>query len=673
MLHSQRGFFMDFQSDISFWWAVLAFVIGAGISIWYYSKQSKKRNVLLVLRLVSILILSILIVNPFSYLQIEQEIRPKVVVLNDNSLSIDSSEYSSISAQVRALLTKENEKELVYYSFSDGLNSNNQKVTDIASALENVFQSEKQNLSDVVLITDGISNKGTNPAYNLEAYTVPIHTVAMGDSTQKADVRIEIFNHPTDADEGASLPFDAIVKAPKSLKSVDLEFEFDGKKQTNTVAMNNGVGRWTYTAVFQPKKREFIKGTVRVSGIAGEINTKNNSRTFYVKQKKATYEVALVFDAPHPDIGIWQRALSRLKSSKVTLVPLKEYVPNPKDNSISILFAYNRNTKLTNEHTAYVIGNEKLKSGAFDGLPIAFKGSGDYSNVTPRIENFENIFSFGSASDLNSIAYKSVELPFGTLSITGNNQPLISQNTDGLKSNYPLLATLQIGVKKKAVYFGEGLWQYSTAFNMLNENPSALGFEALLADLTTYLLKSGGAERLEIFEPSKLLSNEAQNWSVNYINQNNEKIKGAEIKVSIANESGSEVAAYDLIENQNFYQSQIAGLQEGIYTYTFAAKFNNKSLVKVEKVLVKSEGVEQQNKQANTALLRNISGATNGNYISYSDFNADWLTAILNKKNQTTVVYKNEKRYWSESWGIWVVLLALLSTEWLLRRQNGLI
>ena len=673
MLHSQRGFFMDFQSDISFWWAVLAFAVGAGVSFWYYNKQSKKRNVLLLLRLVSVFMVSVLIVNPFSYLQVEQEIRPKVVVINDNSLSIDSAEFSTVSQKVRALLSEDNEKELVYFNFSDGLNSNNQQVTDIARALDDVLQSEKQNLSDIVLVSDGISNKGTNPAYNLEAYTVPIHTVAMGDSTQKADVRIEIFNHPTDADDGAMLPFDAIVKAPKSLKSVELQFEFDGKKQTNTVALNNGVGRWTYSALFQPKNREFVKGTVSVSGVEGEVNTKNNSRTFYIKQKKATYEIALVFDAPHPDIGIWQRALSTLKNAKVVLVSLKDFVPTAKDNSISILFAYNRSTKLSDKHTAYIIGNDKLKSGKFDGLPIAFKGSGDYSNVTPRVENFENIFSFGSANELNSVAYKAVKLPFGTLSITGNNQPLISQNTDGLKSDYPLLSTMNVGLKTKAVYFGEGLWQYSTAFNMLNENATAQGYESLLADLTTYLLKSSGNERLEVFEPSELLSNEAQNWSVNYINQNNEKIKGADVKVSIVNDSGNEVAAYDFVENQNYYQAQIAGLEEGIYTYKFKAQFNNKTIAKDEKVLVKSEGVEQQNKQANTALLRTISSATNGNYIGYAEFNSDWLSAILNKESQSTVVYKNEKRYWSEYWAIWGLLLILLSVEWLLRRQNGLI
>ncbi len=664
---------MELQSDFSFWWAILVFGVGTFISLWYYKVISKKRKLLLTLRILAIALISFLICNPYSVKKVEQEILPKIVVLHDSSLSIDSTESKGLLDLMNTEATSVKNKEIVFQSFANGLGIDKRDETDIALALNEVIQRDKNRLESIILISDGISNKGVNPLYQVESYTVPIHAIALGDSTQKKDLKIETFKYPKEASSKSNIPFDLVVNGPKSLKTCTATFEFNGKKIEKKIELKSGVGRWSFDQFFNPKDKEYLKGELKLNYLEGESNTLNNSQIVYVKNKKSEYTISLVYDAPNPDIAVWQRALSKLKNTKIELVASKDFELKAAPNKLSILFAYKANTKLDKGFDVLIIGNNKLKSGNFDGLPFSFKSANVNSNVTPRFEKFDNIFSVIDLENLQTVDYKAAIMPFGELNISSEHQNIISQNTDGLENSYPILATYKLGNKNKAVYFGEGLWQYATAYKLLSDNTSEVSFELLLNNLTMYLLKSTGQERLEVFEPSNILANETQIWSVSFINQNNEKVSDANISLQIKNENNVQVAEYTLTENQALYQVDVSGLTSGIYTYRFTVNFNGKTIVKTEKVLVNEVGVELLNLQANYEMLRALSTQTEGNFIVGKLLDINYLKTIFQNDAPSTVVYKNEKKYWADYWLIWALILTFLSLEWFIRRRNGLI
>jgi hypothetical protein len=665
---------MEIQSDFSFWWSFAAFALSTLISLWYYKIKSNKRLPLLTLRLLAFFIISILIANPFSISRVEEELVPKIVVLHDNSLSIDSTESTLALQQISEFSSSVNNKEIVFKAFSDGLGNSNRNETDIAGSLTSIIQREKDRLESIVLISDGISNKGINPLYQKESYTVPIHVIALGDSTEKQDVKIEVLKYPKEASAEANIPIDIVVSGPKTLKSIEATFTFEGKQQTKEINLKSGIGRWDIEQFFNPKEKDYLKGELKLKGVPKEYNTLNNSQIIYIKNKKSEYNVTLVYDAPHPDIGVWQRALAQLKNTSVNLISLENYKPKTKNpNSLSILFAYKAQTKLTSTFDIHIVGNAKLRTGTFEKLPIEFNSANVNSNVTPRFEEFDNLFSVGNVAALNALEYKSSPMPFGVLTVEAEHQNIISQNTDGLENSFPLLATYTLNSKKKAVFFGEGLWQFATAYHLLSDASNGVSYEKVLSNMSMYLLKSSGQERLEIFEPSNKLANEAHAWSVNFLNQSNEKISGANISLTITNEKGNVVSEYILSENNKAYQTEVSGLESGIYSFEFLAQYNGKTITKTQKVLVNDVGIELLNKQAKFSLLRALSNETEGQFFVGKTLIVNQLEDILNSDIPTTVVYKNEKKYWADYWGIWLTVLVLLSTEWLVRRRNGLI
>lgn len=628
---------------------------------------------LLILRLLSITFLSFLLVNPYIFTEVEKRVVPKVVLLSDVSFSIDSTAVQTTKRKFLDASKNNSNVNLIVTDFADGLNSKKRNATDIASTLDAVYNNEKQNLSHIILLSDGISNKGSNPAYNLENYTSPISSIALGDSTQKTDVLIELLNYPEEAESGAEIPFDAIIKAPKNQKELKVFFTLGKQKFEDILPVKNGVARFTKNVDFLSNK-DFLQGELQVEQIANEVNTSNNNRKIYIKKKKSEYNIHLIYDAPNPDIGVWQRALSGKENTKVQSFKQSEYVASKSDKLIKIQFLYLPQSKIDYDANIHVLGNERLLKNAFGKLPVVFAPSGDLANVKPLVENFSNLFSFSGKEAINKVAYKTVEMPFGELFIESESQNLLSQNTDGLNSKYPLLASYKSKNASKAIYFGEGLWQFNTAFNMLSEDvASGENIEALLSELVFYLLRSNGLERLEIYEPSEILANESQSWSVNYINQNNEKVKGANLNLNIYNENAKVLASYNLVENKNYYQNFIAGLPSGVYTYAFTAELNGKSIEKSLKVLVKDEGVEQQLTQANHTLLRNLSEKTNGKFYLYNSLNENDIAQMLNINASNEVVYKNEKKYFTEYWLLWILLVLLLGSEWLIRRQSGMV
>lgn len=663
---------MEIQSDFSFWWSVLAIVIGGIISLWYYNIKSAKKNFLLSLRVLSILLVAFLLPNPFTITKVEEDVLPKIVVLHDVSISADS----LVQPLVKGLKSKTANlegKEILFKSFAGGIDGSKRNETDIASALNSVMRADKSRLESVVLISDGINNKGVNPIFHKERYTVPIHTIAVGDSTEKRDVKIELLQYPREASAGAVVPVDMVIKGPKNLKEINATLEFNGQTQRKKIALTAGIGRWNVMQSFDPKDQEYLQGKLSLEYLPRELNVLNNSQLIYIKNKKSEYEIHLVYDAPHPDIGVWQRAISQLKNTAVKLVPLKEYVYQGKKNTLAIQFAYKASTSLLKQFDIHVVGNSKIRSNAFNDLPIEFNSANTSSNVTPRFESFENLFSLPNLNQLQTPEYKAVTMPFGVLTIEAESQNIISQTTDGLENSFPLLAAYKLKDKNKAVYFGEGLWQYATSYHLLSTDSKDVSFEHLLNNLMMYLLKSSGRERLEIYEPKNITANELQLWSANVLNQNNEKLSGAELGLKILDSENKLAAEYTFSESNNTYQSKVAGLSAGLYTFNFTATFNNKTLSTSKKVLVDDVAFELQNKQADFALLRALSSQTKGSFYVADQLDEVFQDTITGANQSRTVVYKNEKKYFSEYWAVWLIIIGLLTTEWLIRRRNGLI
>ena len=183
-------------TEYSLWWIIPILIFAIAISWFaYFYKQksfSKRQSIILFsLRSIGSLLLLFLLLNPIVKKKTNQIEKPIIVIAQDNSASIiktkDSLFYKNDYLNSLISLSKSLNKdfEVKIYSFGSQSKENSSFdftdfQTDIADFLTNI-QNEyfNQNLSAIVIASDGINNFGKNPLNVLEKNPCPIYTIAL--------------------------------------------------------------------------------------------------------------------------------------------------------------------------------------------------------------------------------------------------------------------------------------------------------------------------------------------------------------------------------------------------------------------------------------------------------------------------------------------------------------
>ena len=149
---------------------------------------------LFVFRSIIVSVLSFLLLNPFMSKISAEEEKPIVVLAQDVSISCADSEdsiyFASLSEQ---LSTNFN---VVEYNYSEDiskgfLSDKKGESTDISNLLDEVdLKYSGRNLLAIVASSDGLYNKGANPLYHKLSKSVPIYSIAIGDTSVFKDVSI---------------------------------------------------------------------------------------------------------------------------------------------------------------------------------------------------------------------------------------------------------------------------------------------------------------------------------------------------------------------------------------------------------------------------------------------------------------------------------------------------
>ncbi|HKK40369.1 MAG TPA: hypothetical protein VJ949_13195, partial [Cryomorphaceae bacterium] len=155
-----------------------------------------------ILRFLLVTIVAFLLLGPLvRYFDISIE-PPVVAIVTDNSSSLLLGEDSAQTAQrVRDIYAQlrndfSADYEVATYTFGAELSEGgeidfSEPVTDISSVFSSLNDRyANRNLGAVVLLSDGIYNRGRNPRYVNNGLKAPVYTVAFGDTTLKRDARI---------------------------------------------------------------------------------------------------------------------------------------------------------------------------------------------------------------------------------------------------------------------------------------------------------------------------------------------------------------------------------------------------------------------------------------------------------------------------------------------------
>lgn len=687
-----------FQS--SPWFIVLCLLAGAIYAfVLYQNKKSftlLQNRILALVRGVLVSLLAFLLINPLLRNNKTSIEKPTVVLAVDNSTSMAQSGQSKLDALKQNLLklkesiaSKGVSVEIQNLSGSDenqdiNLLKFNGKKTDLSEMLANIKSSyEGRNLTDVILVSDGIANEGISPTYG--KYNFNIHTIGLGDTTKKKDVKLNAIyanriaylsnKFPVQV-EVSSYGFQGktstvlLIQAGKILDKQIVSFDkSDDLKQVTfyTTAEQKGMQRYT----------------IQVVPLGGEYSTKNNSRDIYLDIVDGKEKVLLVALTPHPDIKALKNIIEKNELYELTVKIIQsdnlgEIGSQPYDVLIlhQLPDIYGAGNSVLSrllaqgKPTLFVLGNQTNMT-SFNGMQQSLSVAAQSSKadkVTAKFNSNFNLFNLDGDKLTILERLPPVLSPFGEYKPATGSEIILYQRVGSLVTPKPLLIANTTTTRKSAVFAGEGLWQWRLEEYALTDKQEIVD-EIIMKTLQLISVKDD-KRKLRVYpivpefsvDEKIIFENEAYNDIY-------ERIFNQEIKLDLTDEKGK-VRNYNYSISKDNSRFEITGLNEGVYRYKATTQVLGKSETVDGQFIVKNTDLENLNSTADFNLLRTLASQNNGQFFVANQLEKlkDFLSSNKAPDKVSSIEEMNE--FINFKW-VFFLLLTLATIEWSIRKYLG--
>jgi uncharacterized membrane protein len=185
---------------------------------------------------------------------------------------------------------------------------------------------EPEELSGLILLSDGANNLGKDPLSAAKRIKVPIFTVGIGSPEGEKDIRLSGILSPSVAYTGDPLPLEVIIQSCgyTGVRTTVILSE-KGKKLAQQYVTLTGEGREQRVGFELPVEKAGLHHyQVSIPVGEGELSPENNRQRFKVKVLDSRIRVLLVADGPSPDFAFLKRTLERGKDVEVYPLVVKK-------------------------------------------------------------------------------------------------------------------------------------------------------------------------------------------------------------------------------------------------------------------------------------------------------------------------------------------------------------
>lgn len=681
------------------WFVLLCLMGAAGLTglLYFKNKQlaeltASTRYFLMSLRFLAAFILLFLLLKPLLRSTSNSIEKPLLALLVDNSQSILAGKDSATTRQTIEAWQKEltdqleGDYEVVAQTFGAELRNGpanfQDPTTDFSAAFIAITEGFKNsNVAGVVMVTDGIATKGITPETLPAAKRYPFFGWGVGDTTTRKDARIKEILTNKVAFSGNQFPVEifgqidglqgqnckvAIVHQNKILNEYLIAVKKQQQAFTQKVFLEAG----------KPGLQEF---EVRITTFPDEVNKKNNSKKFFVDVKERKKKIALVTDAPHPDIATIKRSLASAEEFSLEIFYSAEVPPSLKDYNLLILHQFpGRFTRgVPNAIAAfpnsilYIIGNN-MDLPALRRIQnnVVMDGAIAIENLLPV---YNAGFSLFKLSRENQEFFK--DLPpleglMSPLNFSGMGEQLLSAKIGRVETDRPLIYLGTTSSEKKLGWInGTGIWRWR--MEDYKRNSSFKNFDAFFLQTIQYLTTDALRERLEIVHEKQFLSNQKINFEGILLNANAEPENTPDLRLDITDAEGK-TYQYTFGRSEERYQLSINSLPEGAYTYKATTRLGNEDFEKKGAFYVEALAIEFNNLQAQHQWMMDLAMETNGKFVSRTG-GKDLIAYLKNNRIAPDRIKTKvlTKTLLSEPFLLILVVL-LLSTEWFIRKRSGI-
>jgi len=683
---------------VSGWWVLPCLLLGL-LYAWLMYRQpqnlpDKFRFLLSAFRTLAVFLISLLLVSPLVKSTNYQPQKPLVLVAQDNSQSIstfhpkdfDAGKFVDELGKLKKQLG--DGYEVQEFNFGHNLNAGlsksfNAKQTNIAAALRQLNDRfVNQNIGALILATDGSYNQGADPQYEAREFKTSIYTIALGDTIAKRDLLIGNVNYNKTAFLGNDFEIEVLAQAYQSKgETMHLTVTEDGRQvNSQIIPVDNDAFKKNLTLKLNADKKGVHKFNISIAPIKNELSTQNNTEIIYVEVLDSKQKILLVYDATHPDISVIKQAIEANKNYELK-TSLSSDIGSLKLSDYSLIMLYQPGGG------SFGALEDDLDKGKtplwyFLGAQADIGGFNHFQKLTnistSRLE-MQEVFAqpvpeFTSFVLSDSTLQKFAKMPplkapFGTYTSSNATGVLFKQRIGAVSTSYPLLMFGDQGGRRIGILTAEGLWRWQLTEYQQYGNHHAL--EELFSQSVQYLTANANRQRFRTY-PSKNIFDEGENvlFNAELYNDALELVNTPDVKIELKNTAGKNYSFLATRTGQS-YQLDAGILPVGEYTYTASTKLGDHLFNAAGQLTVKPLNLEIRQSAANHQLLRNIAWQSGGKMLQPSQL-SQLVDLIRKNENIKTLVY--EDRHYSDmidvKW-IFVLILALLSVEWFLRKREG--
>lgn len=607
-------------------------------------------------------------------------LKPIVLLLQDHSQSIpialgkDSTTFAQQCQQLSQALGSQ--YRFIQWNLDGPLAQDsslhyNAPTTNLTQAIEKATEVYgAQNLSAILLASDGWYNEGNNPLYTTLPLNTSLYSIALGDTTRTQDIRINKVYANKTASLNSQWEVNIAIAAERCAgKETNIQL-LDAQQQvvaSNPIHINADRFNTNIAFSVHMSKAGVQQYSIRVAAIEQETNRNNNNNNVLVEVLEEKKKILILAAAPHPDIHAISDALKGLD----------QYIVDVKmSNEMPAQF---------NEYDAVVLhqlpsNNSKIPESLLTQKNIWFIAGGQSNyymlNAAQSCVQFGGNTNGYAAEPILEKGFSTFSIPANIAAISAYLTPLSMYSTSAQASaranvlwkdaSGKALWSILSGKQTTAVLSGEGLWSWRL-YEYKNTQQHQVIDECIRQTIAT----------LSADQNHKKFKTELNKWVWHYpehirmnaflYNANNELINTPEVSISFKDSAQKEYKGI-FERNGNSYRIDIGALAAGSYSYTAQTTFEGKKLIDAGKFIVDESSIEFQETGCNYPLLYSLAQQNNGHTFVLSNM-LNMVDSIAHNNNIKPLLHEEIESTELIEWK-WIFFLILLvaTIEWLLRK-----
>ncbi|GAB3933655.1 hypothetical protein [Mucilaginibacter myungsuensis] len=681
--------------SVSGWWTPVCLLLGV-LYAWLMYREPvtvgpTMRNFLAGLRGVAVFLIAFLLISPMVRSVSYQPQKPLVLIAQDNSESIklfkqpgfDAAKFNADLAGIKKELG--DGYDVREFNFDDELHdglatTQNGKQTDISTALRQLNERfVNQNIGAIVMSGDGLYNRGADPQYEAQKIKTNIYTIPLGDTIPRRDLLIANVNYNKTAFLGNDFEIELLAAAYQSNgESIRLTVTEGGSTvSSQQIPVSNNAFKKSVALKLSADKKGMHKYNISIAPVKNEISTQNNTETIYVEVLDARQKILLLYNSPHPDITVIKQAIESNKNYELKTTRATE-TGTISWNDYSLVIMYQPAEGMVAMATKskvpvwYIMGAQTdLRALNQVQKVIQIGASGrDMQEVFALTTPGFSLFTLTDSTMQKISRFPPLQAPYGNYSSPAGGTVFLRQKIGSVPTPYPLLTFGDEAGRRQAVMTAEGLWRWNLSEFQTYGSHAAV--EELFTQCVQYLTANAGQQRFRVY-PSKTVFDEGEDILVNaeLYNDALELVNTPDVRTDIKSAEGK---SYSFLFSRTgkSYQLNAGTLPAGEYSYTAGVKLGDKSMSARGQFTVKAMNQEARQSTANHQLLYAMAKSSGGEMVAPTQIAR---IAELIRKNDTIKTVEYEDKHYTDlidlKW-VFVLILALISTEWFMRKREGL-